>query len=96
MRRGRDGSWKFQISRLRLRHLELPTPITPKAVVARVYDTSHVFFIGYRIVYSSLGFWSTARFYRLGRAGQLLVVADLPSQVGARLGALTGTGSCRR
>lgn len=45
VRKGRDESWKFQISRLRLRHLELPTLITPKAVVARVYDTSHVFFI---------------------------------------------------
>lgn len=79
-----------------LRRLELPTPITQKAVVARVYDTSHVFFIGYRFVYNSLGFGSSARFYRLGRAGQLLVVADLPSQVGARLGALAGTGSYRR
>lgn len=51
------------------------------------------FFIGYRIVYNSLGFGSSARSYRLGRAGQRLVAAGLPSQVVTSLGVLADLGS---
>lgn len=51
------------------------------------------FFIGYRIVYNSLGFGSSARSYRLGRAGKRLKAACLPSQVVTSLGVLADLGS---
>ena len=43
-REGRDGRDKFQTSRLRLRHLELITTITPKSGCGPWQATAHVSF----------------------------------------------------
>ena len=67
-----------------------------KAVVARGYATSHVVFVCYRLVYSSLGCCSSAPFYRLGSVEQLPAVVTRHSQVGGRLGVLAELGSYRR
>lgn len=73
--------WNFQHPSLRKRlWLVSTTPATS-------------FFIGYRIVYNLLGFGSSARSYRLGRAGKRLMAACLPSQVVTSLGVLAVLGS---
>ena len=92
-RRGRLGV--FRVSSCG-RTRKTPKPPLLQKRCPSVLKTPTGFFVCYRLVYSSVGCCSSARIYRPGQGEKLPAVVSPPAQVGARLGALAGTGSYRR